>query len=438
MGIATVKVLLIALPTFGMWTPLNLLYLAGMLENHGIDCTIVDWNTEGCSGVIKEICKKYDIVGLSVLTSTRWNSFDTAALIREYSPESLIVMGGVHATLMPEQCQKYCDVVIKGDGEAPFLDLCQGKKPLERFLPINSLPIPAYHKIDLSKYPGRGYSKYDFRKANGVNIHGVPRVSMQATRSCTSHCRFCSSPKVQGEYRMRDPCRVVGEMGYLYVRYGIRHFYFNDDSFYLDRDRGIEFCELVARKLKVAFHIETRADVLDLEYAIALKRAGCYRVQVGLETGSPEVLGRMSKSIDLDAIRDGIQNCKKAGLRVDANLIVGNEGETDETIEQTRKFLKNANPTTISSTWNGLLLFPGTAVYRKAIKEGLITDDFWETREECKVYKFSPEQIGQWNHRVYTYKFIPRLRYWAQLFENKVCKTGFLNEKKRHQELFSN
>ena len=410
------RVLLIALiNTHGTWVPLNLLYLAGTLDANGIDCTVVDQSIVGTNGVFKEVYEgQYDIVGLSVLTDIRWGAFDMARVVRKLSPRSKIVMGGVHATLMPEQCKKYCDVVIKGDGEGPFLDLCQGKEPRPRFLPIDEIPFPAWHKIDLFRYPARGVSKYDRRRVNGIKLHKTPRISIQATRSCQSHCRFCSSWYVQGPYRMRSPKLVVDEMELLYNR-GIRSFYFNDDSFYLDRTVGIDFCrELIRRDLEVAFHIETRADVLDLEYARWLKAAGCYRVQVGVETGSDAILAQMHKDTDTEAVYEGIRNCRKAGLRVEALMIIGNEGETDETIEETRRFLRKAKPHTVTSTWDGLLLFPGTAVYRRAVKEGMITDAFWDTREKIKAYKFTPEQLHKWNARIASYTMLSRLRYWVR------------------------
>jgi radical SAM superfamily enzyme YgiQ (UPF0313 family) len=123
----------------------------------------------------------------------------------------------------------------------------------------------------------------------------------------------------------------------------------------------------------------------------------------------------MGKSTNVDAIYNGIQACKKVGLRVDANLIVGNVGETDETIEETRTFLREADPDTISSTWRGLLLLPGTAIYKRAKKEGLIDDNFWDTREGCRTYKYSKEQIEKWNRRIMTYKFSPKswFRMWG-------------------------
>ena len=404
------KALLISLPTSHAFTPLNLLYLAGALEYHDISVDVVDWNIAGEAGILAAISKKYDVVGMSVLSTSRWGAFDTAKVVRRMSPESTIVLGGPHATLMPDQCKEYADYVIKGDGEMPLVDICRGYEPVERESP---LLLPAHNLIDYSKYSGWGYTQFDPRRANGVNIRKHPRVSIQATRGCTSHCKFCSSFYVQGKYRMREPKSVAAEMEMLYRCYKIRHFYFNDDSFYLDRDKGIEFCDRIIDSTmgRVAFHIETRADVIDEEYARKLKKAGCYRVQVGFETGSQVLLDKMGKNSSVTGIGVGIKNCKRAGMHVDANLIVGNVGETDETTEDTRRFLKLVNPNTISSTWNGLMLLPGTAIYQKAKREGQINDSFWETRVPYKVWKFSKEQIDKWNDRIYSFKPTVWLRY---------------------------
>jgi anaerobic magnesium-protoporphyrin IX monomethyl ester cyclase len=400
-----VNVLLIALPNNSMkWTPLNLLSLAGTLEDNGIDCKVVDSNIEN---VYPEIRKNYDIIGLSVLSNTRWDAFDLATDIRKLC-KSKIVMGGVHATLMPEQCIKYCDVVIKGDGESPFLDLCQGREPVEKVLPIDSLRT-AYNKIDLFKYPGKGFTTHDFRKAGGIDIKNSPRTSIYSSRSCNSHCRFCSSFYVQGKYRMRDPKKVVDEMESLKP---INHFYFIDDSFYLDKEKGLEFCrEIIDRNLKVAFHIQTRADILDLEYVTELKRAGCYYISIGVETGSEKVMEGLHKSTGVNSAEMAIRNCNKVNLRTEALLIVGNEDESDESIEETRGFLKKVKPTTASSANRGLMILPGTAVYQRALKEGQITEDFWETRTPVKTYKFSQEQIDKWRKRVHTYSFLNNLRW---------------------------
>jgi anaerobic magnesium-protoporphyrin IX monomethyl ester cyclase len=416
-----VRVLLIALPNpESIWMPLNLLMLAGMLEKHGVDCTLVDWGISGRDAVEREIKKQYDIVGLSVLSTTRWDAFDTASLIRKLSPKSQIVMGGVHATIMKEQTLKHCDVVIKGDGEGPFLDLAQGKDPVERIIPLDDLPFAGWSKIDLWKYPGKGHTKHDRRRANGVDIFHLPRVSLQTSRSCRSHCRFCSSFWVQGPYRQRSPVKVVDEMEMLYAQ-GMKSFFFVDDSFYLDKSKALEFCaEILRRGLKVAYRVQTRSDVLDKEYTEALGESGCYNVAIGVESGADAILNIMHKSSDTLTTLESIENCKKAGIRVQALMIVGNEGETDETIQQTKRFLRKAKPSILGASWDGLMLFPGTSIYQKAVKEGLIDDSFWDTREKIRSYKYPKEQIMKWASDISRYSFRSWVAHRIKLIESRL------------------
>lgn len=372
------KALLINTNTNGgnRWLPLQFTSIA--TDN----TTIADINLG--HDIVGEIKKGYDIVGLSVLSSSRWDAFDTARLVRKLSPKSVIVMGGAHATAMPDNCKKHCDIVVVGDGESAFRDVCEGRDPVSTPTNLNNV-----------------WQRYDL-----VDPRLYRRVAIQATRGCRYKCRFCSSWWTQGEYRMREPSKVAWEIKKVLMVYSLRDFYFNDDSFYLDKEKAIEFCGLIDG-LRIRFHIETRADIIDKEYAEALKRAGCSKVQVGLESGSPEI--RTGKSVD--STYNGIRACKDAGLKVDANLIVGNEGETDETIEETRRFLKLADPDSISTTRHGLLLFPGTAIYQRAKRDGDIDDEFWESRTPFKTYKYSQEQIDRWNRRIYSFKPKIYLRY---------------------------
>lgn len=414
------RVLLVSLPNVGIpFTPLNLLYLAGELEKHGIECDVVDWNIIGEGGVLYHLGRGYDVIGISFTTLNRWQAFDLASYIRVMHPKVKIAFGGVHATLMSEQCKRFADVVIKGDGEGAFTDYCQGKTPVERIMPIDSLTC-AYHKLDLWRYPGKGFTAHDKRRFNGVDIAHSPRISVQTSRGCLSHCRFCSSFWVQGRYRMRNPELVVNDLVGLYSG-GFRHFYFIDDSFYLDKAKGIEFCTKVVRSgMRIAFRIQTRADMLDADYCEALREAGCYYVAIGVETGSERLLETMHKSAGVSDAEKAIRACRKAGIRTEALLIIGNEGETDETIEDTRKFLKRVQPTTVGSGGHGLWLFPGTAVYNQAVRNGEVSESVWDTRLPAPVYRFSPEQIEAWERRLYTYGFIPTLRYHFSRLERRL------------------
>ena len=381
------RVLLIATVTedWIKYTPLNLLYLAGSRYKDD-DVTIVDENIVGRLAVYDEIRREYDEVGLSVLSTTRWDSFEMGGAVRRLSPKTKVVMGGVHASLVPDQCRVYANEVVKDDGiDEDVLDV-----------------EPRWDLIDLSKYPGKGITKYDFRKFNGIDLRNEPRVSVMGSRSCDLKCDFCSSWWLQGKYRMRDPVKMVDELEMLNNKYGIKSFYFIDDSFYLDKARCLEFCEeVVKRGLPIAFLAQTKAEVIDKEYAEALREAGCYRMLVGVEGSShPKSRGATQ----------AIRNLKKAGICAEALFIVGNVGETDATIEETRRWIKKAKPSLIYCS-NGLLIYPGTKVYRDCLKSGEIDEKFWYTSVPVKTYRFSQSQIKKWRKRLLTHNTMGKLRY---------------------------
>lgn len=391
--------------------PLNLLYLAGTLETNNIDCQIVDGNITGEKSVEDAIKTGFDIVGITCMTNTRWKSFDTATKVRRLS-KSKIVLGGIHPSVMPEQCKKFADIVIAGDGERQFLDVCINETPKKQTLSIDDIPSPAWHKLDLWKYKGRGLTRHDPRPFNGVWIAREPRILIQASRGCTSHCTFCSSWWIFGKYRVRNPIKVVDELEKLYSN-GFRNFYFVDDAWYLDREKARLFCtEILKRKMKIAYFILTRIEGIDKEMAELLRESGCYSIAIGVETGSEEIMESLHKSASVEETEKVAKICREVGLNFVAFIIVGNVGETSQSIEQTRNLMKRIKPHSIASA-EGLMILPKTALYQQALREGEISEDFFESREPCKIYKYNPEQIKKWRDRICTYNLIPAIRHYA-------------------------
>jgi anaerobic magnesium-protoporphyrin IX monomethyl ester cyclase len=385
--------------------PLNLLYLAGMLEHHGIRCDVVDGNLEGWTGVHNAIRRAYDVIGVTAITHSRWKSFAVCTMARKLSPKSMTVLGGVHASVLPEQCRRFADVVVQGEGEQQLLDICRGKHPAGDMVPIDSIPFPAWEKIDIRRYPGRGLTKHDPRSFNGVKLSTSPRISVMASRSCTAHCTFCSSWWVQGPYRMRDPRLVVDELEFLTLR-GARHFRF------VDARKALEFCAEVARLgLRIAYQVQTRADALNQDLVEALRDSGCYLIALGVETGNDTLLEGLHKSIDTAEVERVMRMCRRVGVRVEANMIVGNIGETDRTIDDTRRFLRRTKPAVVVAT-GGLAIFPGTAIYQRALKERKITAEFWDSTIPFMIYDFSPQQIARWVVRVKGYNMFMLLKYY--------------------------
>jgi radical SAM superfamily enzyme YgiQ (UPF0313 family)/GT2 family glycosyltransferase/cytochrome c-type biogenesis protein CcmH/NrfG/predicted O-methyltransferase YrrM len=401
--------------------PLGLLYLAGSLVKCGIDTHVTDGSLYGF-GAIENAVKslKPDVVGITCLTATRKRSVDVARYIKSVLPKSLVVFGGPHATIMPEQLLKHypeIDCIVRGEGEATFLDVVMGKsfkdidglvyrdgdriiknRPRKYFENLDEIPFPAWHLVDLWKYPGRDKGVF-----NGVDVEKSPRIPIVFSRGCIGRCNFCSSWWIWRGWRCRSPKNMVDEIELLVWRHGIRHFCFVDDTFTADVQASIDLCnEIIARDLKIAFFCTTRADCVSEELFYSLKRAGCYKISFGIESASQRVLDKIGKMATVEQSEKAIKMAKAAGLLTCAMMISGNVGETPATVKQSIEFLRKTQPDDVGIV-GGLWVFPGTQLYRTCKEKGFITDEFWLGDEHHKLYtlEYNKEQIDEFTKRIY-------------------------------------
>jgi len=201
----------------------------------------------------------------------------------------------------------------------------------------------------------------------------------------------------------------------------MRHFCFADDAMTVDRTSIIALChELIVRKLNIAFRLTTRTDCVDKEMLHLLSKAGCYRISFGIETGSPELLKKMSKENDIATSEQAIALCKDAGIKVTALMIIGNVGESEHTIRETVAFLRRTKPDELACV-GGLWVLPGTKLYQQCRRKGLIDDDYWLGDSPYMLYlnEFTPEQIEVMKLKVFGYrrihqKILLRLRRMIQ------------------------
>jgi len=371
--------------------PLNLLYLAGTLLKHGIEVRVLDACIDKADSVERIIRSwKPAIIGVSCLTPRRHYAYDVCRLAKKIDPKIRTVIGGAHATIMHQQIAEnypFIDHIVRGEGENIFLDIATGKEtrrvpPMQYVDDLDEIPFPAWHLIDLSKYPAIGNGVY-----NGVDLSKHPRISVIFSRGCVGRCSFCSTWWVWRGYRHRSAVNMADEMQQLYD-IGVRHFAFADDSLTVDKQATMELCgEIIRRGLKIAFHVTTRTDAVDLELLLKLKRAGCYEIAYGIETGSQNLLAAMGKENDINTNLKAIWLTRQAGIQSTALLIVGGMGETWDTIRETRQFIKQARPDSIGAV-GGLWVLPGTEVYRQCKTKGFISDDYWLGEQPFMVYTF--------------------------------------------------
>lgn len=370
---------------------LGILYLAAISEQNGYKVKIFDERIN--NNCIEEIIKfKPDIVGITAVTgSVLRGRFVASEIKKEIKP--VIVFGGPHPTVMPEEVIAWdeVDFVLIGEAEKTFPELCSFIKNNHREIrigncfykdsngnikftfyqpPLNSteldkLPIPAFHLLDLVKV---------FKNIqHGLFKKGYRILPVMASRGCPNSCTFCC--RIMGyKIRYRNSIKVVDEIEYLVRRYCLDEIYFEDDNFTNNRDRALEILdEIIKRKLGVhlKFANGLRVDRLDKVLLEKMRQAGCYSLAFGLESGSKKTLALMKKRIDLDKAKETIVLAKSMKFLVGANCIVGYPGETIDDIRESIQFFLSL-PLDSAAIVN-LIPFPKTEVRKICEEKGYLT-----------------------------------------------------------------
>jgi radical SAM superfamily enzyme YgiQ (UPF0313 family) len=361
-----------------MWGfPLGLGYLAAVLKQKGYEVSILDACFDSLS--MEETLAKVkayhpDLVGIGSLTHVLRSSIELAKKIRQLDSAIKIIFGGPHATYDYQNLLKfdYIDYIVIGEGERTFVELCEKIKSgssAEDVLGIayrakdGAIKKTSFRPLieDLDNLPFPSRELLDFRKY--IKSYGVleKSVDVMSSRGCTNRCVFCSSSHLFGRWRTRSPENIIIEIRELISKYPeIRSINFMDDDFTADKSRVLKLCSLMVSDglSKYNWVCLARVDQLDEEMVQAMKAAGCKRVHLGIESGSPEILKNINKRISLDQARTAVRLLTNAGIEAYSFFMVGHPGETKESIALTRKFaneLKSANTGFFVTQ-----IFPGT------------------------------------------------------------------------------
>lgn len=414
----------------GYLPPLGLCYMAAVLERIGhevriIDCPVNNYSTDD---VVQEISRfEPNWVGLSAITSLIERTTELAKEIRKNFPKIKILVGGSHATVMPDETLKLtgADVVISGECEEILVSIIENPKKYKHtivkgkpVMDLDKIPFPARHLLDMSKY---------ISLPN--NYKRSPHVfQMFATRGCPNICTFCAS--ANGIYRQRSVQNVIAELKKLISDYNLKEIVFWDDLFTLNKHWVREFCDaLIKEKINIAWSCEARVDTIDEDLVRKMKKAGCWNIFLGIESGNQELLDNIKKRTTLDMIRKGVKAVKKVGIEVRGSFMLGLPGETPEMARKTIDFAIELDPD--YAQFSLTTPFPGTELYKTCDKWGKLDMDFkkynvWMPVFLPKGYD-SVEQL-QSIHRSAFRRFYMRPKYILK----RIYKIRSLNDLKRN------
>ncbi len=372
------------------YPPLGLLYISAYLNENKVDNHVFDSTFSSYEQLIASIREEQpDILAIYTNLMTKLSVLQLIESSRTLLPNVKIVLGGPDVTYNVTNYLTYgADILVIGEGEQTMLELvyCLGdsSKDLstvdgiayrdengveittrmrQKIKSIDELPMPNREAINITQY-------MSVWKAH----HGESALNISTQRGCPYTCKWCSTAVYGQSYRRRRPEKVVDELVWLQEKYNPDTYWFVDDVFNVSHkwlDAFVE--ELEARKVKIKFECITRADRLNVHVIAQLKKAGCFRVWIGAESGSQAVIDKMDRRVSVDQVRNMIVEGKKAGLETGTFIMVGYPGETEEDILETIHHLKKSNPDHYTVT----TAYPikGTSLYNE------IADKITEERE---------------------------------------------------------
>jgi len=383
-------------PFIGNLPSLGLLSLAAVLRKAGYAVKIVESASLGLSfsRTVDEILRENPrYVGLSCTTASVEKAANIARAVKEKSPETLVLAGGPHVTALPEETFRRFpdfDFGILGEGEAALVDLLEtleGKKnpdrvesavyrqgeeirvnPRRPFIEdLDTLPFPAFDL--LPDFP-RAY------RAPFLNYQKGPAAPLISSRGCPQTCTFCDRSVFGNRYRYFSEDYLGELISSLRRQYGIHHLVFTDDQFAAFRLRLVRLCEKLARGgLDIRWNCDARVDSVNPEMLRLMKRAGCWMISYGVESGSQKILDQIQKGITLGQVEQAIRWTKEAGIRAKGLFMIGYPQETEETLAQTLAFIGRSPLEEINLSF--LTPYPGTEIYRQVRGSAEFSED-WE------------------------------------------------------------
>lgn len=409
-----------------MTVPIGLAYVAGSAREAGHDVQIVDavasapdlarqvgkYIHQGLDPdeIARRVRRDVEVIGVACMFTQDWPAARAVLnALRSRFPDVILVMGGEHATALPEVSLRECpalDFCVLGEGELTFADILQNVRsksdarhlsglayvdesgnfvktePRPRIGKKMSVPRPAWDLFDIEPY---------LASTNCFGVYRGRSIGVLATRGCPYKCTFCSNLTMYGQLWVpRDPADVLDEIEDYIRDYRVENVDFYDLTMIIKRDWILKFCELIEeRGLTFTWQLPsgTRSEAIDEEVAKALYRTGCRNIGYAPESGSPEVLKKVKKEVHLPRLVTSIKGAVRAGLRIKINMIIGFPFETRSNIFQTAFFCWKLAYYGVDDPLISIFSpYPGTVLFDELRREGriqAIDDEYYESMLAC-------------------------------------------------------
>lgn len=380
-----------------LYYPLWLIYAAAVCEKDGFDVSFLDApatpldEARSLAWIEEHGGSEAGLFVLDTSTPSIYSDIAFGDRLKGLYPQAFVMLVGTHPSALPKETMGSCervDALARHEFDYIVRDVARalrdGSDPLEvagltyRMGDgeiVSNADYPYIEDLDEIPFASEFVKRHLNHRDYFFAASAYPEIQIFTGRGCPARCAFCVYPQtMHGHgYRVRSVANVIEEVEYIRDNFpDVKEIVIEDDTFTVNKQRTMEFCdEMIARGLSRRFRWLCNARVnLDYETMKRMKEAGCRLLIPGIESGSQQILNNIRKGTTLEQVRRYVADSKRAGLAVHACYMVGNKGETKETMRQTLELALELN--TDTAQFYPLLPFPGTEEWRWYKEAGYI------------------------------------------------------------------
>jgi len=399
---------------------IGLLILAEIARKEGHEVCFRDFlNKHTCidGAVSQMLALGVDVVSISSNTDSIFTAAKFAEEIKNRSGVTVFI-GGPHVSAVPEETMRKCpafDIGFIGESEETFREVLSSDMSLSSLAKIKGIMIrdgsgvisagrrPFIEQLDDIPFPAWDLIEdFSIYKPAVTNYKKEPVFSLMTSRGCFGRCIFCDRGVFGNKVRMHSAGYVMSMIRKLRGSFGINEITFYDDNLVVDKTRLKEICERIKTEEKgLSWSCSARVDFVNEETLSMMKDAGCWQISFGVESGSQKILDSIQKGIKVEMVHKTAAVMKKLGLSMRGYFIIGNPGETVETLEETLKLILSVPMDDILVEY--MTPYPGTEIYENISKYG-VTKGGWSDLNSYDM-NFVPHGMDERTLREYFAKY---------------------------------